>query len=1161
MMDTFESRQLLTVAPFLQGTAFDDLNSNGSLDATESPLAGATINLYAASSSTPLATTTTGTDGGYLFNSANVPGGLSVGATYSLVESAAGYSNTGAQALSQINPAAVVAPDTIKVTVVDPNQVVATFNSPATYGTPPYNTLSYTLNGSPDLITPTQLNFTLSGASNVNPTTFSALCVGPRDLLSFNTPFATVVAPQTALPNGGQIAYLYNHYGLTTLTTASVLPTSIPGLAPKNVASGLQVAVWELEYGSSFTLTGFDTAYTTAQDYADLQTAAAAFLADSVGKSEKLAVLDASLTGTLPAPTATAGGQSVLAALSYNFGNKQIPLGSLSGTVYVDGNNNGVKDGGETGLGSIPVSLVNSAGTVVATTSTASDGSYSFTNLGPGTYKLVEGTPRGYLASSTNSGTLTGVVVTAGANNPNNNFGQVLPGSIAGVVFLDKTGDGLTGDDATQAGVTVQLIGANGAVLGSQKVGNNGAYSFTNLAPGTYTVQEVTPSGFVQTAPNSLIYVVPLASGQNVAGDNFANYQITGSCPISNISYSDIGAGGTATFSSLGGNTSQGDQVTVNFTVGGTSPVTVTFVTYTATGNFDLTKQAVFSVDTETLTPGRHSLTVTIPNSYYQIDFVCGGAISTFNPSANITYHGEGRFIDADHGGSAAAPTAFANLSGSVFVDNNYDGAINPNDSGLGGVAVKLTGKDINGKSVALTRITNKDGSYNFNGLQPGSYSVREVTPNGYFTTKNSVGTINGVTVGNLSSSSGDTISSVTLTGGSSAVNYNFGEQVIGGALGCNQTASTCFWNGCSGQSLIKSLNGSANSTKLGNWLAAEFPNSLSCLAGKTNAQVASFYQQSYNYCRSSSLTEGLATAIAAYATDSSLAGGNYASCSGFKVTSAGGGSQHGEYRQLSRLLRWPARDRDPAATSPVRRQQRQQLRRLVSVPARLPVRLRQRLRQLLTHRHEIDLIDPDRGTTDLFPWNEARPFSIHRSSRGLQDGLQSSHGLLALQVALAKSRERSQFLGVGLSFGEVADEHHRNPGQFRVRLDRLDQVETRRPVAIEETVDQDQIETTRSERNKSFPLGVGRHHLGTIGCLEMPTDRPVIVATLTHIENARHGHLPDERTTMKIDRDSVGRSPEHLLQSRDRSFPAGATKSPNPVPRPGGDRLPTPQP
>jgi uncharacterized repeat protein (TIGR01451 family) len=73
----------------------------------------------------------------------------------------------------------------------------------------------------------------------------------------------------------------------------------------------------------------------------------------------------------------------------------------------------------------------------------------------------------------------------------------------------------------------------------------------------------------------------------------------------------------------------------------------------------------IYQQATGIFAPGNHSLTVKIPNSYYQIDFVCGQAIDQLEPnqngnaygpdSANILYHAENRFISADNGGTSAA--------------------------------------------------------------------------------------------------------------------------------------------------------------------------------------------------------------------------------------------------------------------------------------------------------------------------------------------------------------------------------------------------------------------------------------------------------------------------------------------------------------------------
>ncbi|MCH9639615.1 MAG: carboxypeptidase regulatory-like domain-containing protein, partial [Betaproteobacteria bacterium] len=63
---------------------------------------------------------------------------------------------------------------------------------------------------------------------------------------------------------------------------------------------------------------------------------------------------------------------------------------SISGFVYCDDNDDGVKDAGEAGLNGVTVQLLNAAGVVISTTTTGADGSYSFTGLDAGTYSVVE---------------------------------------------------------------------------------------------------------------------------------------------------------------------------------------------------------------------------------------------------------------------------------------------------------------------------------------------------------------------------------------------------------------------------------------------------------------------------------------------------------------------------------------------------------------------------------------------------------------------------------------------------------------------------------------------------------------------------------------------------------------------------------------------------
>jgi len=84
---------------------------------------------------------------------------------------------------------------------------------------------------------------------------------------------------------------------------------------------------------------------------------------------------------------------------------------SLAGSVFVDRNDNGVFDSGETPIADVLVSLRGidiTGATVVRTTRTASDGSYLFEDLNPGTYRLVETQPTRYNDGQDNLGTLGG---------------------------------------------------------------------------------------------------------------------------------------------------------------------------------------------------------------------------------------------------------------------------------------------------------------------------------------------------------------------------------------------------------------------------------------------------------------------------------------------------------------------------------------------------------------------------------------------------------------------------------------------------------------------------------------------------------------------------------------------------------------------------------
>ncbi len=351
--------------------------------------------------------------------------------------------------------------------------------------------------------------------------------------------------------------------------------------------------------------------------------------------------------------------------------------------------------------------------------------------------------------------------------------------SISGNVWLDQTGNGVSTSSPAMKGVSVQLyqdtnndgtLDSGDHLVGSMASGADGSYAFNNLAPGNYFVKESPPAGFVRTVPTtaSPYYSVSLADGQAVTGEDFANFHKPNLGAVTNVSFTVTTPSGTSTtVTNLRGHTQQGDTVTVNFTVAANAgPTTVSLVSYNAPGSSfnanDASQQTIDVFASGTFDPGPHSLSVPLPNNYYQVDFVLGAAITQFGPAgSNMFYSAQGRLISADNGGTQPQSQP-STLSGTVFSDNNASGQPTGNP-GLSGVTVTLTGKDINGNAVSLTTTTDSNGNYTFQSLLPGTYSI-SVSPTPNFTVEGT-----------------GTVSNITVVSGTQGT-YNFGETPMPGA-------------------------------------------------------------------------------------------------------------------------------------------------------------------------------------------------------------------------------------------------------------------------------------------------------------------------------------------------------------------------------------------
>ncbi len=445
----------------------------------------------------------------------------------------------------------------------------------------------------------------------------------------------------------------------------------------------------------------------------------------------------------------------------------------LSGHTYFDQNNNGRRDSSESPLANVLVTLWNDQGQQVAQTQTDSQGFYKFSGLKPGTYRVTEVTPTGYLPGKAAVGTISGSTVGAndatgdvlsqirlpsGRSGINYDFGELLPGSISGHVMVDTDGNSIVDavGDRYLEGVTVQLLDSNGVVIRTTTTDAGGNYRFDDLPIGTYSVREVQPTGLLQAGQRA-------GSGGGDASQTDLISQIIVGAGVALVDYDFCEIPPAEISGNVYVDTDQ-DRVRD----AGEAPiagVTITLLdqngSIVATTQTDANGQYKFTG----LRPGNYTVREQQPAGYFQGGQKAGsggGNDSVTDVISSIAIGVGAALVNYDF-----CEQLPGSISGNVFADLDFDCVQDPGEASLEGVLIELL--DSSGNVLASTR-TNADGDYQFTNLRPGTYSVRETQPIGYF----HGGQVAPATGGN--DSVDDLISAIVLRSGMVVTEANFCE-------------------------------------------------------------------------------------------------------------------------------------------------------------------------------------------------------------------------------------------------------------------------------------------------------------------------------------------------------------------------------------------------
>ncbi|MBN2550005.1 MAG: hypothetical protein JXB15_12655, partial [Anaerolineales bacterium] len=462
-----------------------------------------------------------------------------------------------------------------------------------------------------------------------------------------------------------------------------------------------------------------------------------------------------------------------------DWGYQPTGYGSIGDRVWNDLDADGQQDLGESGLSGVTVRLYEDSNgngvydaaddALIAETTTASDGSYSFTGLPAGDYLVDVVRPTGYTLTTDNDP--EPVTLTANQSYTDADFGYIRNTVIGDFIWKDLNGNGIQETAETGInGVVVELyqdlnedgdFDDSGEYIGSQTTANDpvtgkaGYYQFSDLPAGDYKVV-VADSNFAsggalyqyqQTGDPDASDVPCLTTGSYpcnnaylIVNPNAGAYglnlgQINLTADFGYVYLPTGSIGDTLWIDSDGNNVRDEGEAGISGVTVDLYDCSVSPCTFVRTDTTDSNGQYLF----ESLSAGKtYEVRVNINTSNYTPQYDPDGTLDNttqvvLDSSGQATsvggvacLAGEICNLDADF---SYLPKGTNSTSGTVFFDVGNNGGLydSSTDTPIGNVTVYLwqcTDGTCASKTLFATTVTGLDGSYSFTDLPDGYYQV-----------------------------------------------------------------------------------------------------------------------------------------------------------------------------------------------------------------------------------------------------------------------------------------------------------------------------------------------------------------------------------------------------------------------------------------------------